>query len=384
MSAGDAQPTAYPQRPALTTPPDLQSPTQKRAERRSLRAQPLVGLVGIVFAAAAFVVLAIGTGHIEGSLRVFGPLATFALTPIAMIAFWWDDWPGTRLRAPWSGLIDTLLVIVLAVALTIVAETVVERFDIASVFLARDGHPNTFAATLPLGGVAFAAMLQLTLVSEGWPLRRLGRIRSGVAALIVSWAIALAAYLLAVNTNAVPDAVRAASGLRNPGGPFSTADFGGALVVLGVWQSLFFIGLRGWPFAGMASRAARLIAGNVVVLCLGAATYLGLRDLADWRPGMITAVCGCAVSAVLVVAMLFEGWPGTLMSKLPGRTIDVILMAGVTAAVYFGFSAFADSVNWAHASSDEWVTTAALTFLGAGVILHVAIGRRWPIARRTS
>jgi hypothetical protein len=33
-----------------------------------------------------------------------------------------------------------------------------------------------FPATLPLGGTAFVAMLELTLVGEGWPLRRLPRI----------------------------------------------------------------------------------------------------------------------------------------------------------------------------------------------------------------
>ena len=380
MSVGADAPS-FPERPALTTPPDLQSDAQVRAERRGVAAQPTVGLIGVLFAAAAFVVLAVGTGHLEGSLRVFGPLATFALVPIAMIAFWWDDWPGTRVRAPWTGLIDTVLVIVLAVLLTIAAEATVERFDITSVFLARDGHPNTFTATVPLGGAAFAAMLQLTLVCEGWPLRRLGRIRSGVVALGVSWTIAITAYFLAVNTNAVPDPVRAAAGLRNPGGPFSAADFGSALVALGVWQSLFFIGLRGWPFGNASSRTVRLIAGNAVVLALGAATYLGLRDLAGWSAGTISAVCGCAVSAILLVAMLFEGWPGTLMSKLPGRTIDVIVMAGVTAALYAGFSAFAHSVTWLRVDAHEWVTTAALTFLGAGIILHVAIGRRWPVHR---
>ena len=151
----------------------------------------MVGLIGIVFAVAVFVALAYGTGDLQSSLEVFGPMATFALPRIAMIAFWWNDWPGTRLRAPLSGLIDTVLVVVLAVGLTMAGEAIVERFDVSSVFRARPGpgHPTTFPATLPLAGAAFAAMLQLTLVSEGWPLRRLGRIWSGVAALVVSWAV---------------------------------------------------------------------------------------------------------------------------------------------------------------------------------------------------
>jgi hypothetical protein len=30
-----------------------------------------------------------------------------------------------------------------------------------------------------------------------------------------------------------------------------------------------------------------------------------------------------------------------------------------------------------------WITTAALSFIGAGIILHVGIGLRWPFAHKT-
>ena len=373
----------FPDRPALTTPDELQDQAVVRAELRQVAAQPMVGLIGILFAVAVFVVLVYGAGDVESSLEIFGPMATFALPPIAMIAFWWNDWPGTRLRAPWSGLVDTVLVIVLAIVLTIAGEAIVERFDVSSIFSARPGpgRPTTFPATLPLAGAAFAAMLQLTLVSEGWPLRRLGRIRSGVVALVVAWAVAVVTYLLAVNTDSVPAAERADAGARNPGGPVSAPDFGGMLIAIGVWQAVFFIGVRGWPFAGIPSRLARLLSGNVVVIGLGLATYFGLRDLAGWSPGLTDAVCGCVISAVLVVAMLFEGWPGTILRPLPGRLIDLGLIALLAAALYAGLTAAARNVSWVRASPDEWVTTAALTFLGAGIILHVAIGRRWPLTR---
>jgi hypothetical protein len=374
---------AFPERPSLTTPAALQDSAAVRAERRQVAAQPVVGLIGIVFAAVVFFALVIGTGDLESSLEILGPMATFALPPIAMIAFWWNDWPGTRLRAPLSGLLDTVIVLALAVALTIAGEAIVARPDVSGVFRAQPGpgHPTTFTATLPLAGAAFAAMLQLTLVTEGWPLRRLGRIWSGIAALALSWGVAVAAYFLAVNTDAVPPAVRATVGLRDPGGPFSAADFGGLLIALGAWQTVFFIGLRGWPFAGLTSRTARLVLGNVVTLGLGILTYLGLHNLAHWSPGMSDAVCGCVISSVLVVGMLFEGWPGTNLSPLPGRLIDLGLMAAVAAALYFGLTAFGDGINFLRANSDEWVTTAGLTFLGAGIILHVAIGRRWPLNR---
>jgi hypothetical protein len=55
-------------------------------------------------------------------------------------------------------------------------------------------------------------MLQLSLVCERWPLAGAGRLRSGIAALALSWAIGTGAYFLIVNLDAVPAAERAAAG----------------------------------------------------------------------------------------------------------------------------------------------------------------------------
>ncbi len=260
-----------------------------------------------------FFALALGTGGTATALLILGPLATFSLPAVAMVAFWWNDWPGSKLTTPWTGLIDTALVVVAAVVLTIAGQAVVERSDIRGVFLPDPGPhvPTTFPATLALAGAAFAAMLQLSLVCERWPLDGLGRLRGGVAALALSWAAGAGAYFLFVNLDAVPPAVRAAAGLRNPGGPIAAPDFGAALIAVGVWQTVFFIGLRGWPVNLLPRRAARLLAGNALVLGLGAATYVVLRNLAGWPPDTIGAVCGSVISGVLIVAMLFEGWPAT-------------------------------------------------------------------------
>jgi pimeloyl-ACP methyl ester carboxylesterase len=195
---------------------------------------------------AVFFALALGDGGTATSLRILGPISTFALPAVAVVAFWWNDWPGSRLTVPWTGLVDTLLVA--AAAAAIAGQAVVERPDVRAVFQAGQGPgPVTFPATLPLAGAAFAAMLQLSLVCERWPLGGLGRLRSGIAALALSWAIGAGAYFLFVNLDAVPAAERAAAGLRNPGGPIARADFGSALIAVGVWQAVFFIALRGWP-----------------------------------------------------------------------------------------------------------------------------------------
>jgi hypothetical protein len=378
---GHGRAPPFPDRPLLTTPPPLQRRDYIRLERQRLAAQPGLGLAGLLFAAAVFFALALGTGHVESSLLVLGPLSTFALPAVAMVAFWWNDWPGARLSTPWSGLLDTVLVIAAAVVLTMAGQAIVERFDVRGIFLAQPGPgiPTTFPATLPLAGVAFAATLQLSLVYEGWPLRGLGRLRSGIAALAVSWGVAIAAYFLFVNVDAVPAAERAAAGLRNPGGPIAAPDFGAALIAVGVWQAVFYIAWRGWPVAGLAQRSRRLLAGNAIVLGGGVLTYLVLRDLAHWAPGAISAVCGCVITAALIVAMLFEGWPAARLAPGRGRALTLGLIAIVALALNRSLAAYAHSVPWVKASPDDWVTTAALSFIGAGIILHVGIGLRWPL-----
>jgi magnesium-transporting ATPase (P-type) len=236
---------------------------------------------------------------------------------------------------------------------------------------------------LALAGAAFTAMLQLSLVCERWPLSGIGRLRSGIAALTLSWAAGIGAYFLFVNLDAVPAAERAAAGLHNPGGPIAGPDFGSALIAVGVWQAVFFIALRGWPVNTITSRPGRLLTGNALVLGPGVLTYLLLRNLAHWQPAAISAVCGCVISAALIVAMLFEGWPAARLGAAPGRVLTVALTAVVALALNRALAAYADRVHWTRATPDDWITTAALSFIGAGIILHVGIGLRWPFALKT-
>jgi hypothetical protein len=76
--------------------------------------------------------------------------------------------------------------------------------------------------------------------------------------------------------------------------------------------------------------------------------YLVLRNIAHWPPAAIGAACGCVISAALVVAM----------------------------------ASYTDGVQWTRATPDEWIT-AALSYAGAGIILHVGIGLRWPFGLKS-
>jgi hypothetical protein len=328
--------------------------------QQRLARQPVLGLAGVTLVLPVMIVLGVGWGGPERSLLVLGPMSTFALPVIAMVAFWWEDWPGTVLRPPLTGLVDTVLVAVGGIVSTIAGQAVVAHADLRGVFDPSPGaaHAPTFPGTMPLAGAIFVVMLELTLVTEGWPLRRVNRFAGGAAALAVSWGIAI----LLDETLVAGD------------GPVPGGELGAALVCIGVLQVAFYVVLRGWPFCLIGSCAPRLATANLVVVAGGLVVYLALQRVADLEAATISAVAGSAVAAGLVVGMLFEGWLGSFAA----RTIGVTM---ATALLYVVLRAYAHAVGWTRAEHEEWIAYAGLNAIGAGVILHVAIGHRWPFAR---
>jgi hypothetical protein len=287
------------------------------------RAQPRLGLVGLLLVVPIAALLAVGAGGPERSARVLGPVITAGLALIAMVAFWWENWPGTRLRASWSGWFNTALIAAGAVAFERLSNLVV-------------------ADRVTLAAGAFVAMLELTLVGEGWPLHRPGRIE-GVYAVAASWAIAAVVYV-------------AFADVRHDVGP--------ALIVIGAWQALFFVAWQGWPFSAIAARAPRLICAHAAVLAGGVGTYLVVHDALGVANAPLAAAAACFVSAALLVGMQFEDWLG--------RTAILVGTVAMTVVL--------DVVLHAIVSDDGWVIHVGLNALGVSIILHVAIGRRWPFA----
>jgi hypothetical protein len=369
---------ALPDRPAISAPPTLQGPDVRESIRQVAARQPALGLSGLLLVAPVALALGAGAGGLQASLRVLGPLSTFGLPVVAMIAFWWEDWPGTRLKAPLSGLLDTILVVVGAVFLTLLGQLVVGHLDLRGVFdpTPGPGHSATFPATMPLAGAFFVVMLQLTLVSEGWPLRRVGRIPSGPITLAVAWAIALTLYLPLVKTHP-----QLGSGLyERSGGVLTGAEFGAVLTAIGLWQVCFYIALRGWPFSAVASRATRLLIANTTVLATGVLTYAILHTAIGLGPSTTTAVAGSLLTAVLLHGMLFEGLPRSPDHPARDRALTSGLVVLLGAGLYGALTALAHQAQWTTATPEEWVAYAGLNAIGLGVILHVAIGRRWPFA----
>jgi hypothetical protein len=324
-------------RPAVCKP-DALSPAELADARR---AQPRRGLLGCAFVLPVTALLAAGVGGPAHTLEVLGPPITFALPIVAMIAFWWADWPGSLLRGGWSGGSDTALVAA------------------GGAVLALLGRVVTGTASVPLAAGIFTLMLQLTLVGEGWPLRGRGERWPGVAALAVSWVAGLALFLGLVRTGAVPG-----------------EEYGAVFAVLGAWQMIWYVALRGWPFARLRRRAIRLATAHIAVLACAGASYALARLGAE--PDRIAAVAGAAIASVLVVAMLFEAWPAIRLTPVPGRSSVLVLVVVLTAVLSWVVPVVA---GWA-AVPDRlvvgWTTHTTLNALSLAVILHVAVWRRWP------
>jgi hypothetical protein len=316
--------------------------------------QPALGLAGLPLVVPAALALGVGLGSLERTLLVLGPLSTFALPVIAVIAFWWEDWPGTSLRPPLSGLTDTALVAVGGAVCTFAGQAVVSHVDVRGVFdpSAAAHHAPTFPATMPLAAAIFVAMLQHTLVT---PLRGLGRLRAGAVALAASWAAGTVLYEALVPTGLVAGGELAA-----------------ILICIGALQVTFYVLLRGRPFSAIPSRALRLPVANAVVIAGGWRAYFALHGAAELTPTTIGAAAGSVVAAGLIVGMLFEGWLGALRG---------VATVGVLAALlYAGLEALAHGAAWTRAAPEEWTAYAGLNAIGIAVIMHVAVGRRWPSA----
>lgn len=374
-----AQPPHAAGRDAASSQPVAAEAEPSPTRQARLARQPAQGLSGLLLLVIPVaVILAFAVDGAEGSTIVLGPLAVFALTPAATIAFWWDNWPGTRLRANWSGWADTLLIAVIAVALTICGQLLVGRFDLRGIFSPNPGpgHSPVFPITLPLAGAAFVAIMQLTFVCERWPFSRLGSTVGGLLALAAAWAAALVLFLGLVGFQPPPD-----SGLIARSGPLAPADLGALLVLTGLWQVWFYIAWDGWPFTRLTSRRTRLLAGNAVVVGAGIITYL-LADAAGLAAATLIAAGGSFIAAALLLGLLFDGWlPGSPKPSL-SRPITVVVDLVLAAILYAAVNAYANHLHWTIAEPVEWVAHVMLNAIAFSVILHVAIGQRWPFGRK--
>jgi hypothetical protein len=214
---------------------------------------------------------------------------------------------------------------------------------------------------VPLAVGIFGVILQLTLVGEGWPLRGLSRIPAGLAALAGCWAVGAALYFGLVR-----------------GGIVVGESYASWFAVLGAWQMVWYVALRGWPFARIARRGIRLATAHLAVLACGWLSYLVAVHVLGWEANRLAEVAGSVIAAILLVAMLFEAWPGILLSEIPGRSLVLVLVAVLTAVFALVLPGVAGWLGVPERQALSWSTHATLNALSLAVILHVAVWRRWP------
>lgn len=108
-------------RPTISHPEALSSAALADARRN----QPGRGLIGLIFVLPLTALLSLAADGPTHSLIVLGPIITFGLPFVSAIAFWWQDWPGSMLPRPWSGLYDTLIIAVGGALMTMLGQVIV-------------------------------------------------------------------------------------------------------------------------------------------------------------------------------------------------------------------------------------------------------------------
>ena len=71
--------------------------------------------------------------------------------------------------------------------------------------------------------------------------------------------------------------------------------------------------------------------------------------------------------------MLLQGWLDRGMTVLASLALPVVLVIALRAA--------ADGTSFTRANADDWAAHAGVNAIAVSILLHVAIGRRWPFAR---
>jgi hypothetical protein len=356
-----------PVHPLLERPPISRAVGDEQAHRRqaSEASQPRAGAAGLLVVAVFTSLLLFGWGGPEPTFRVLGVLSVYALPVAGVVALWWEDWPGAELRPRWSGLVDLVVVAVGGVVLALLAQALLQRADPGVLFEAEVGPGRAAAspALVPLGVSVFTVFLQITLVSEGWPWRRLGRLGGGAAALASSWLLGLALERLLVGTNGV-----------------SAVTFTGVLGCVSAVQVLGWVVLHGSFVSGIRSRALRLAVGNGLTIGIGLAASLVVSAVVT-DEAAVGALAAGTVGAGLVVGMLFEAWPVEQLSARTGPVVAVVVTTALGAVGSSLGAGLAPLLGVPARESLVW-STYALNAVAAAVILHVGIFRRWPLSSK--
>jgi hypothetical protein len=362
--------------------PRILEPGNAPPRKRTI-SQPWLGAAGLVIVLTVAAVLGIVPG-MQRSLEIIGPTSTFCLPVLAIAALWWKGWPFAKLSRSAGGIATLGLIVAFGIVLTAIGQAVTGSFQLGHLFgtaaEATKGHMVTFPWTVPLAAFVFVIMLQLTFVCRQWPFQRLSPVAGGFAALATSWAVGVAGYLSLAHWDFVPAVARHAIGLRNPGGPINALDLVGILLCVVIWQLTLFFLLDGYPVSKIKSGPLYLAVANATTIGLGILLWWLLHSAAGLSSPQVSAAGGVVVAGTLIAGLLLEGWPARAVSN-PTLSRLALLGTAAAVAVIAGFALRAISLHatWTGDPAQLWVAVTGLNFIGAFVIVHVAVFRRWPL-----
>jgi hypothetical protein len=367
----------------MATNVQLRTQQPSKAPPPKALGQPWVGAAGLVIVLAVAAVLGIVPG-LPRSLEIIGPASTFCLPVLAVAALWWKGWPFAGLSRLAGGLATLGLIVASGIVLTAAGLAVTGNFQLSHLFgtaaEAAQGHMVTFPFTVPLAAFVFVTMLQLTFVCRQWPFDRLPAVAGGFAALATSWAVGVAGYFLLATWDFVPAVARHAIGLRNPGGPVNALNLVGVLLCIVIFQMTLFFLLQGYPVSLIKSQPLYLAVANATTIGGGILLWWILNSGLGLSSPQVSEVAGVIVAGTLIAGLLFEGWPARAVAN-PALSRLALLGTAAAISVIAGFALRAISLTatWTGSPPQLWVAVMGLNFIGAFVIVHAAVFRRWPL-----
>ena len=367
------EPTRTHHRPLAAT---LHAPTERRPPPRDTRRRVPASVLALSAVTAVFAVGGIVLGPLR-SVLVIGATSTFVMPVLAAVG----DWrAGVQPRQRGGRLRNSVSIVVIAAALTIVGQAIVGHLDLPGAFggtPVTDQHEfPTFPYLIPLAAIAFVSFLQLSIVSEG---RLVFPDRFGPAAgrwaVVMCEVIAVVGYLLLANWNAIPQSMRTQIGLRNPGGPIPALDIATWLIVVSLWQTLHLL-LDGWPYSLISRRPLRILVANVSVILLGSATYWLGRDAIGVTGPQLAAAAAMCIAAGLLVGPLLQIWSLKDITPAVARAALAASSLAVAAGLYVGLRAIGLGLSsgWTPGVPVElWMVICGLNLIGGGVLWYTRV-----------
>lgn len=360
-------------RPVTTT---LHVSTEQRPPPQDTRRQVPASISAVGAVTAVFAVGGIVLGPLR-SVLVIGATSTFVMPVLGAVG----DWrAGVQPRQRGARLLNSVLIVAVAAALTIVGQAILGHLDLPGAFrgtpVTNQHEFPTFPYLIPLAAIAFVSFLQLSIVSEGRLVLpdRFGP-AAGRCAVVMCEVIAVVGYVLLANRNAVPQSVRAQIGLHNPDGPIPALDIATWLIVVSLWQTLYLL-LDGWPYSLISRRPLRIAVANVTVILLGSATYWLGRDAIGLTGPQLAAAAATCIAAGLLVGPLLQIW--SVKDLTPGVTRAALAATSLVlaACLYVGLRAIGLGLSsgWTPGVPVElWMVICGLNLIGGGVLWYTRV-----------